>query len=935
MQYVPSMLGATLEQTSIDAGSRWSFTTAAGQPVQAWGERGFNHSFAYDDLRRPTHRWLHVGSTDTLVERLVYGELHADAATNYLRGKLVARYDQAGVVLTESYDFKGNLLAQTRRLAVDYEDTVGWSALGEETDPADILDAAESSLEGEEFTHTYAFDALNRPTSVTLPDDTLIQPSFDAGGFLQSVEAYLRGSSSATSFVDDIQYDEHGRRTSISYAVTSTTLTTRYEYDPLSRRLTHFETERGSATPAVLLQSVDYTYDAVGNITRLTDGASQSLYFSASSVESADRDFTYSAVYRLIQAIGREHGSGADVQLDEDERPIHAIPHPNDPTGFWGYTESYAYDAVGNILTLTHDPDATGIDTWIREYTYEDTPDCNRLVSTTNDSSSRDYTHDEHGNMVSMPHLETMDWDYADELRHVDKGSGTGQETWFVYDATGERVRKVYVHNGLREERIYLGGYELYRKYVVSPESLEEERETVHIADDQRRVCMVETLTVADGTVIDEEDIDPRLRFQLDDHLGTACVEVDGSGAVISFEEYHPYGTSSYRSFQSSEVSAKRYRYTGKERDEETGLAYHGARYFCPWLGRWTSPDPAGLVDGANLYAYCRGDPVGGNDPTGLGNPNPPPTVSVPPPPSPARPAPPVPAAGPHIPPPETIGPRHEYGPVPPVPPPRPAPPPPPPPTPQPVVPEVPADIMAAAERGELAVSPSIHTDQYAATTEQAQRATLYFLTAVNAFATHGVPIERALPYTATAWIETTFRNAPNSATNNLTSWQPNPDERAALVARGFPLIAVDRGNGPYGSRVLQPVFGSNQQSIEVNLEISYGIGGSSGLPPGVKPRLATAGAALVDPAASVEAYGTGLDAGGQAGVAKPNDPNPAKRTVLKFTPGPTDPPQAVTLRTAFNRVRLLAEFALSNLPASISPESRAWAERLVTRLPR
>ncbi|MCC6525740.1 MAG: hypothetical protein IT373_24040 [Polyangiaceae bacterium] len=85
------------------------------------------------------------------------------------------------------------------------------------------------------------------------------------------------------------------------------------------------------------------------------------------------------------------------------------------------------------------------------------------------------------------------------------------------------------------------------------------------------------------------------------------------------FEEYHPFGTSSYRSFQSSEVSAKRHRYTGKERDEETGLSYHGARYYATWLGRWTSADPAGLVDGANLYGYCRGDPIGGSDPTGLG----------------------------------------------------------------------------------------------------------------------------------------------------------------------------------------------------------------------------------------------------------------------------------------------------------------------------
>jgi RHS repeat-associated protein len=85
------------------------------------------------------------------------------------------------------------------------------------------------------------------------------------------------------------------------------------------------------------------------------------------------------------------------------------------------------------------------------------------------------------------------------------------------------------------------------------------------------------------------------------------------------YEEYHPYGTSSYRAMKSGvEVSAKRYRYTGKERDEETGLYYHGARYYAPWLGRWVAADPAGLVDGPGLYSYCRGSPVVMSDPSGM-----------------------------------------------------------------------------------------------------------------------------------------------------------------------------------------------------------------------------------------------------------------------------------------------------------------------------
>ena len=57
-------------------------------------------------------------------------------------------------------------------------------------------------------------------------------------------------------------------------------------------------------------------------------------------------------------------------------------------------------------------------------------------------------------------------------------------------------------------------------------------------------------------------------------------------------------------------MSLKRYRYTGMERDTETGLAYHGARYYAPWVGRWVSCDPAALVDGSNLYRMAKGNPI-------------------------------------------------------------------------------------------------------------------------------------------------------------------------------------------------------------------------------------------------------------------------------------------------------------------------------------
>src|SRR4029450_9985406 len=102
-------------------------------------------------------------------------------------------------------------------------------------------------------------------------------------------------------------------------------------------------------------------------------------------------------------------------------------------------------------------------------------------------------------------------------------------------------------------------------------------------------------------------------------HLGSASLELDHDGRIISYEEYYPYGSTSYQAGRSAaEVSLKRYRYTGMERDEETGFLYHGARYYAPWLGRWTTCDPSGLAAGLNRYLFVCANPERYSDSNGL-----------------------------------------------------------------------------------------------------------------------------------------------------------------------------------------------------------------------------------------------------------------------------------------------------------------------------
>jgi RHS repeat-associated protein len=293
------------------------------------------------------------------------------------------------------------------------------------------------------------------------------------------------------------------------------------------------------------------------------------------------------------------------------------------------YTERYAYDEAGNLLVVRHRSADPAYGGWTRAYRYDEPSllepgrRSNRLTATgpaRDPSLPRSFGYDEQGNITSMPEIPLMRWDYAGRLhataRHAaaDGGPDPQEATYYVYDAAGQRVRKVTQRAATaarKSERIYVGAFEAYREYGPDG-AVTLERETLNVSDDRHRLALAETRTV--GTDRGPGEL---IRYQLGNHLDSSVLELDQEAQVISYEEYYPYGSTSYQAVRADIEAPKRYRYTGKERDTETGLYYHGARYCAPWLGRWTSCDPAGLADGTNLYAYVRDNPVRRADPTG------------------------------------------------------------------------------------------------------------------------------------------------------------------------------------------------------------------------------------------------------------------------------------------------------------------------------
>jgi RHS repeat-associated protein len=598
MRYDYNMLGTALRSASMEAGDRWTLQDVAGQPLVGWDSRGHRLRYSYDALRRPAEVWLRQNADpELLVQRTVYGETKGDTLNHRTRVFQVS--DGAGIVTSEAYDFKGNLTQSSRQLAAEYKAVLDW--------------AGSVALEADVYTQSTVFDALNRATALKTPDHSVIRPTYNEANLLERMEVNLQGSATPTTFVQDVDYNERGQRTLIEYG---NGVTTAYEYDDATFRLTRLHTLRGAES----LQDLRYAYDPAGNITAIEDGAQQAIFFD-NTVVTANAAYTYDAIYRLIHATGREHiGQAGSPQTTWNDAFRTRLAHPHDGQAMRAYSEQYGYDAVGNILNVVH----TGNGGWTRTYSYNEPSlleagkSNNRLSATdVGGTPEGDFAYDTHGSMTQMPHLPLMQWDYLDRLtassQQVVEG-GTPEMTYYVYDAAGQRVRKVTERAAAagavptrKGERIYLGGFEVYRQYDGAG-TMTLQRESLHIVDGETRIALVETrLLGTDGSA------KQLTRYQLGNHLGSAVLEVDEQAQIISYEEYYPYGSTSFQAGRSvAKVSLKQYRYTGKERDEETGLSYHGARYYAPWLGRWTSADPAGLVDGSAMYSY------GGNSPTNL-----------------------------------------------------------------------------------------------------------------------------------------------------------------------------------------------------------------------------------------------------------------------------------------------------------------------------
>ncbi|WP_426620518.1 RHS repeat domain-containing protein [Pseudomonas rustica] len=206
------------------------------------------------------------------------------------------------------------------------------------------------------------------------------------------------------------------------------------------------------------------------------------------------------------------------------------------------------------------------------------------------------------GNQLELQRGQAMAWNVRNELSRVtlvQRGTEADDFECYIYDQPGHRLRKTQISRAsgqtLTTEVRYLSGLEIHcevggvERHVVSVEAGRNQVRLLHWPE---------------GAVNDQ------WRYSLGDHLGSCTLELDESAGILNQEYFYAFGSTACWAGKSALTAKYRsIRYSGKERDA-TGLYYYGYRYYVPWLQRWISPDPAGRVNGINIYTFVGSSPI-------------------------------------------------------------------------------------------------------------------------------------------------------------------------------------------------------------------------------------------------------------------------------------------------------------------------------------
>ena len=589
-RYVTSLSGQVLCTESADAGISLTLNDAAGRLMisisQICTDKGQDNcskavtqTFRYEGADS-AGRLLSIteqtaGQKAEVTERFVYaGNSEAEKAKN-LAGICTHHYDPAGLVQTDSIALTGVPLSITRQLLKDADKPVNWP----ESNPQTLLSA-------EKYTTQTTADATGAVLNTTDAAGHQQKVTYDIAGLLSTSRVTVKGGTEKI-IIKSVTYSAAGQKLCEEHG---NGVVTTYTYEPQTQRLIAVKTEHPARKK--IFQDLRYEYDPVGNVLCVTNSAEETRFWHNQKVVPENR-YTYDTLYQLVSATGREMANAGQQRS--------SLPDisPFDKASYTNYTRNYIYDRAGNMTQIRHSAPATN-----NNYTTDITVSqrSNRAVLKTlaDTPEKAEALFTPGGQQTQLQPGQTLSWTARGELQQVTpvvRNGAAGDRESYRYDAGSQRILKTTVqktgNSSLTQQVIYLPGLELYRG---------KENYQVICAGVAGR-AQVRLLHWQDG----KKD---HQRFSYDNLIGSSGLETDGDGNLLSQEEYYPFGgTAVLVAGTDSGIDYKTHRYSGKERDA-TGLYYYGYRYYQPWAGRWLSSDPAGTVDGLNLFRMVRNNPV-------------------------------------------------------------------------------------------------------------------------------------------------------------------------------------------------------------------------------------------------------------------------------------------------------------------------------------
>ncbi|WP_123424456.1 RHS repeat-associated core domain-containing protein [Pseudomonas brassicacearum] len=594
LNQVFSLSGVPLATQSVDAGWRLALPGEAGQAVERWDGRGSHSLTEYDELLRPiaVHESIREVAEHAL-ERFTYAGADEDAATHNLCGQLIRHDGPAGTLHLLDLSLGGAPLQQ-RRHFLHSLDAPDW--------PIDVAerDALLETVDGATTWNDYA--PTSEPQSQTDALGNRQAFAYTVAGELKNTRLTLAGDGQIEKvLVSDIRYTPFGQ---VDAETAGNGVITRHHYDPANSRLTGLSAHKADGTP---LQNLTYTYDPVGNVRSIEDTAQSIRYFNNQRIEPI-KTYRYDTLYQLIEATGWEANTGRGGPALPDLQPL-----PPDPSQIANYTQTYRYDPAGNLLDLVHvGAQAHGRTLTRARYSNRCLPERDDRPPTEDELAAG---FDANGNLRELQPGQLLNWDLRNQLqevRPVVREDAEDDSERYIYDGGGQRVRKVRTSQTnartLISEVRYLPGLEI-RSHSGTGEIL-------HVISATAGSNSVQVLHWAAKPP--DDILNDQVRYSLNDHLKSSTMELDQQADLISQESYYPFGGTAWWAGRSAtEAKYKTVRYSGKERDA-TGLYYYGFRYYAPWLQRWINPDPAGYVDGMNLYQFVGANPVNNIDSVGL-----------------------------------------------------------------------------------------------------------------------------------------------------------------------------------------------------------------------------------------------------------------------------------------------------------------------------